>query len=103
MEPGCQPPYPSREINRAQPESRALEMLVSAQHISSSSQTQKVTQASISICKNILAKKQQTQARLRQGIQRGSKALKLKLAFISSTASSHFKTHPFPPPRCFED
>lgn len=59
-----------------EPENSALVMLVSAQHISSNSQTQKVTQASISIYKNKLAKKEETQARLRQGVQRRSKPLK---------------------------
>lgn len=39
------------------PKCPALETLVLSQHISSDSQTQKVTQASISIYKNILANK----------------------------------------------
>lgn len=74
--PAAKPSISAGRSTDPKPESSALEMLVSAQHISSSSQTQKVTQASISIYKNILAKKEQTQARLCQGVQRRSKPLK---------------------------
>jgi len=74
--PAANPNVSAGRSTDPKPESSALETLVSAQHISSSSQTQKVTQASISIYKNILAKKEQTQARLCQAVQRRPKPLK---------------------------
>lgn len=97
--PAANPSISAARSTDPEPETSALETLVSAQHISSNSQTQKVTQARISIYKNILTKKEQAQARLRQRVQRRSKPLKKKLAFISSTASSHFfQVHQFPSP-----